>query len=43
MNAFFVIAGVTVTVIGIIAIGVIVGVYISVRYFGNEINLRHER
>lgn len=43
MNAFFVIAGVTVTVIGVLAIGFLVGIYISVRFFGNEINLRHER
>jgi len=42
MNAFFYIAGVVVTLLGIISIGLILGVLISVMVFGNEIHLRKE-
>ena len=34
MSAFFYIAGVVVTIIGIIAIAIISGIYIAVRFFG---------
>lgn len=34
MNAFFYIAGVVVTIIGVAAIAVISGIYIAVRFFG---------
>ena len=34
MTAFFTIAGVVVTILGIIAIAIISGIYIAVRFFG---------
>ena len=34
MKAFFVVAGVVVTIIGIAAIAIITGVYVAVKYFG---------
>lgn len=34
MTAFFYIAGVVVTIIGLVAIAIISGVYIAVRFFG---------
>lgn len=34
MKTFFIIAGVTVTILGVIAIAIISGVYIAVRFFG---------
>ena len=42
MSAFFYIAGVTVTVLGVLAIGLIIGVFISVIIFGNEIHLHRD-
>lgn len=34
MSAFFYIAGVVVTILGVLAIAVISGVYVAVRFFG---------
>lgn len=34
MKAFFVVAGVVVTIIGIAAIAIITGVYVAVKFFG---------
>lgn len=34
MSEFFIIAGVTVTILGVIAIAIISGVYIAVKFFG---------
>lgn len=34
MKAFFVVAGVVVTIIGIVAIAIITGVYVAVKFFG---------
>ena len=34
MKTFFIIAGVTVTILGVIAIAIISGVYIAVKFFG---------
>ena len=43
MNAFFVVAGVTVTIIGLLAIAVLFCVFIIVRVLGYPINLRYEK
>ena len=37
MKAFFVVAGVVVTVLGIAAIAIITGVYVAVKFFGGEL------
>lgn len=39
MKEFFFIAGVVVTIIGLVAIAIISGVYIAVRYFGLTLTL----
>jgi len=39
MKTFFIIAGVTVTILGVIAIAIISGVYIAVRFFGLSLTL----
>ena len=39
MKAFFVVAGVVVTIIGIVAIAIITGVYVAVKFFGVEMTL----
>lgn len=43
MNAFFVIAGVTVTIIGILAIAVLVAVFIYVRVLGYPLMLIYKK
>lgn len=34
MNMFFIIAGITITILGVLAIAVISGIYIAVKFFG---------
>jgi len=34
MNTFFIIAGITITILGVLAIAVISGIYIAVKFFG---------
>lgn len=39
MTTFFIIAGVTVTILGILALSVISGIYIAVKFFGLSLTL----
>jgi len=41
-EAFFIAAGVTATILGAAAIGILVGVVISVMVFGNDIHLHKD-
>ena len=43
MTTFFIIAGVTVTILGILAIAVILGVLFYVRVLGYPLSLRYEK
>jgi len=37
MTPFFIIAGITVTILGLLAIILVVGVYVAVKYFGFQL------
>ena len=43
MNAFFIIAGVTVTILGILAIGIIIATLLYVRVLGYPLVIRYTK
>lgn len=43
MDIFFYIAGVVVTIIGIVAIGIISGVYVAVCFFGMQLTFGYKK